>query len=82
MQIGFSNQIFPQQVEPTLIKLLESLYHKTTTSLAKALDDIFKLLLSVRQGGPESPPLNNLYMDYVMRVFMQKCEENNFKFLT
>ena len=38
-------------------------------------------LLGVRQGGPESPPLYNLYMDYVMRVFMQKCEENNVKFL-
>ena len=74
-------QRFPQQVEPTLIRLLESLYQKTTTSLAQTPDDVFELLLGVRQGGPESPPLYNLYMDYVMRVFMQKCEENNVKFL-
>ena len=74
-------QRFPQQVEPNLIKLLESLHQKTTTSLAQTPDDVFELLLGVRQGGPESPPLYNLYMDYVMRVFMQKCEENNVKFL-
>ena len=57
------------------------MYYKTTTSLAQTPDDVFEILLGVRQGGPESPPLYNLYMDYVMRVFMKKCEENNVKFL-
>ena len=57
------------------------MYHKTTTSLAQTPEDVFELLLGVRQRGPESPPLYNLYIDYVMRVFMQKCKENNVKFL-
>ena len=35
----------------------------------------------MRQGGPESPPLYNLYMDYVMHVFMKACEERNIKFM-
>ena len=49
-----------------LIKLLETLYSYTTTSLAETPDDLFELTLGVRQGGPESPPLFNLYIDYVM----------------
>ena len=74
-------QRFPQDVKPNLFEILEALYSKTTTSLAQNQDDIFELLLGVRQGGPESPPLYNLYMDYVMRVYMKLCEENNIKFL-
>ena len=65
----------------TLIELIESLYAFTTTSLANTPDDLFELILGVRQGGPESPPLYNLYMDYVMRLFMEQCEMNNIKFL-
>ena len=65
-----------------LIKLLETLYSYSTTSLAETPDDLFELTLGVRQGGPESPPLFNLYIDYVMRVFMGLCEKNNVKFLT
>ena len=74
-------QRFPQETEPKLFRLLESLYSKTTTSLAQNPDDIFELLLGVRQGGPESPPLYNLYMDYVMRVYLKVCEDNNVQFL-
>ena len=37
--------------------------------------------LGARQGGLESPLLYNLYMDYVMRVFMNLCEERIIKFL-
>ena len=74
-------QRFPPEAEPILFKLLETLYSKTTTSLAQNPDDVFELLLGVRQGGPESPPLQNLYMDYVMRVYMSICKENNVNFL-
>ena len=74
-------QRFPQDVEPKLFKLIESLYSKTTTALADNPEDIFELLSGVRQGGPESPPLYNLYMDYVMRVYMSLCEESNIQFL-
>ena len=51
-----------------IIKLLESLYAHTTTSLAETPDDTFEITLGVRQGGPESPLLYNLYMDFIMRV--------------
>jgi len=40
-------------------------------------DDIFEFLSGIRQGGPESPPLYNLYMDYVMHT----CEVEDIKFL-
>ena len=63
-------QRFPGGSDQKLIKLLETLYSYTTTSLAETPDDLFELTLGVRQGGPESPPLYNLYVDYVMRVFM------------
>ena len=53
--------------------ILEKLYKHTTTALAETPDDVFELMLGVRQGGPESPVLYNLYMDYVMRVFKNRC---------
>ena len=64
-----------------LIKILEAVYKHTTTSLAETPDDIFELFSGVRQGGPESPPLNNLYMDFVMRIFNEECEKSGIKFL-
>ena len=74
-------QRFPPHADTTLIQLLESLYRYTTTSLAETPDDLFELLLGVRQGGPESPPLFNLYLDYVMRVFTDLCKKRGIKFL-
>ena len=35
----------------------------------------------MRQGGPESPVLYNLYMDYVMRVFLLECEKEGVEFV-
>lgn len=75
-------QRFPPDADVTMIKLLQALYNHTTTALAENPDDIFRLLSGVRQGGPESPPLYNLYMDYVMRVFMHTCQTEGIKFLT
>ena len=75
------NQRFPPGADRKLVELIEALYTYITTSLAKTPDDVFELGLSVRQGGPESPPLYNLYMDYVMRVFMKACEERNIMFM-
>ena len=48
-------QRFPGGSDQKLIKLLETLYSYTTTSLAETTDDSFELTLGVRQGGPESP---------------------------
>lgn len=65
-----------------LIKQLEDLYDYTITAFAENRYDIFELLSGVRQGGPESTPLYNLNMDYVMRVFMHICQVEDIKFLT
>ena len=56
-----------------LFKLLESIYAFTTTALSDDAD-IFNVMVGVRQGGPESPTLFNLYMDYVMRIFLKECK--------
>jgi len=34
----------------------------------------------VRQGGPESPPLFDLYIDFVMRVFMTHANDASLQF--
>ena len=74
-------QRFPAGADTTLIELIEALYAYTTTSLAETPNDIFELMLGVRQGGPESPPLYNLFMDYVMRLYIESCKTRNVKFL-
>ena len=62
-----------------LVNLLETIYSNTTTSLAETPDDIFQLSVGVRQGGPESPMLYNLYMDHVMRIFFGECKSKGIK---
>ena len=74
-------QRFSNEEERKLIRLIESLYSFTTTALAETPDDIFRLTSGVRQGGPESPMLYNLYMDYVMRIFMNASQKQNIRFL-
>ena len=56
------------------------MYSFTTTGLSDNEKDIFNVLVGVRQGGPESPTLYNLYMDYVMRVYLKECKVNGVKF--
>ena len=63
-----------------LIELLEVLYQNTTTSLAEAPEKVFETKSGVRQGGPESPMLFNLYIDFVMRSFLNECNEKDIKF--
>ena len=74
-------QRLPPDADKKLIQLLESLYSYTTTELAQSPNDVFELILGVRQGGPESPMLYNLYMDYVMRKFLNACKTNKIKFV-
>ena len=75
------NNRFPQNADKTLIQLIESLYAFTTTALSETPDDIFRITAGVRQGGPESCMLYNLYMDFVMRVFIEECKKKDIKFL-
>jgi len=52
------------------INVLEALYNSTSAHIAE--DEVslaFELLAGVRQGGPESPSLFCLLMDWVMRIF-------------
>ena len=39
-----------------------------------AAETTFETSSGVRQGGPESPPLFTLYVDFVMRLFIERCE--------
>ena len=64
----------PPNSNTKLIQLMESLYSHTTAALSQTPDDIFEITRGVRQGGPESPFLFNLFMDYVMRVYLEKCK--------
>ena len=74
------SQRLPPGADKKLILLLKSIYEYTTTALSQTPEDRFETMLGVRQGGPESPSLYNLYMDYVMRVFVQECLKQGIKF--
>ena len=50
--------------------------------MSETPEDVIELILGVRQGGPESPSLYNLFMDYVMRIYTHQCEEEDIKFIT
>ena len=71
----------PDSHTKKLINLLAVLYSHTTTSLEEAPDDVFETRSGVRQGGPESPMLFNLYVDFVMRTFLKDCKAAGIKFL-
>ena len=57
----------PELENTTLIDIVQNLYSKTTIDI-----DGHKIQTTagVRQGGPESPLLFNLYIDFVMRIFL------------
>ena len=75
------HQRFAEDQDKSLFLILQAIYAHTTTALAETPDDTFDISTGVRQGGPESPPLYNLYMDYVMRVFNELCIKKNIQFL-
>ena len=72
---------FPKGSKNDLVQLLKSIYSYTSTSLAETPEDKFELTVGVRQGGPESPMLYNLYMDFVMRIYIDACNTKGIKFL-
>ena len=59
---------------------MESIYKYTSTELCGTKSEVFEISTGVRQGGPESPTLFNLYMDYIMRVFIQRSKRHHIKF--
>ena len=74
-------QRLQNNIDCKLFELLETLYSSTTTALAGHELEKFVIELGVRQGGSESPLLFNLYIDYVMRVFLSECVEKKIKFI-
>ena len=74
-------QRLENEIDCKLFDLLEVLYSSTTSALAGHELDKFVIELSVRQGGAELPLLFNLYIDYVMRLFLAECTTNKVKFV-
>ena len=74
-------QRLQNEMDCKLFDLLETLYSSTTTALAEHELDKFIVELGVRQGGPESPLLFNLFIDYVMRVFLEECKTQKVDFI-
>ena len=63
-----------------LIQLLKTLYKYTTAALAETPEDKFELSTGVRQEGPESPLPYKLYMDFIMRIYLERCKANRINF--
>lgn len=59
----------------TCFRIMEELYQKTEAALKSEKPKYFETTSGVRQGGPESPNLFNLYMDYVMRIYNEKVKD-------
>ena len=71
---------FPPQNTIRMFDILERMYKNTSLTYDEA-NTTFKTSSGVRQGGPESPFLFNLYLDFVMRVFLSRCSTiNDIKF--
>ena len=56
--------------------IMEALYKKTGAVVKSNKDpQYFEMTSGVRQGGPESPTLFNLYLDYIMRIYNKKVKD-------
>ena len=73
-------QRLPPHTNRKLFEIKESIYKFTTTALKENPNEVFETRLGVRRGGPESPSLFNLYIDYVMRIFLSLCKKKGIKF--
>ena len=58
----------------TCIRIIEELYKKTLSCM-KGETNFFETTSGVRQGGPESPNLFNLYLDYIMRIYNDSAKK-------
>ena len=70
-----SNYVFSDNCCPQILNILEKLYSDTSLTFEK---ETFPTTSGVHQGGPESPFLFHLFIDFVMRVFLEKS--NNIQF--
>ena len=70
--------------EPTdCIDIIKKLYKSTKSYMAgeNPSKDMFSTSTGVRQGGSESPVLFNLYVDYALRVYKYRCDQENIEHL-
>ena len=63
-----------------IVNLFDALNQFSTTELKDDPQISFETRSGVRQGGAESPMLFNLYLDYVLRVYLNNCMKTNIKF--
>ena len=76
------NSIAPLNVELiNCVNIMEELYKKTE-SVMKGETTYFETTSGVRQGGPESPNLFNLFLDYIMRIYNERAEELDWEYLS
>jgi hypothetical protein len=74
--MSINNRINENDVSTaTCFKIMEELYKKTAAALKSDKPKYFETTSGVRHGGPESPNLFNLYLDYIMRIYNEKAEE-------
>ncbi|XP_066925851.1 uncharacterized protein [Clytia hemisphaerica] len=66
---------FAANQSPHVISILEKLYAYTSLTYE---GETFQTTSGVRQGGPESPFLFNLFIDFVVRVFIEKSTNTQF----
>ena len=66
------------------IEILNELYNSTKSFMSDddPITDLFPTSSGVRQGGNESPNLFNLYIDYALRVFRNRCDSENLTHLS
>ena len=67
---------FPEGESVRLFDILGKLYQKISLTYQEA-QVTFLVTSGVRQGGPESPCLFHLYIDFVMCVFMNNCTKDD-----
>ena len=70
---------FPDGMLPRLITILSNLYQRTTLTFDE-MKTTFQSTSGVRQGGPESPFLFSLFIDFGMRVFSDQSQNENIDF--
>ena len=70
---------FPDGMLPRLITILSNLYQRTTLTFDE-IKTTFQTTSGVRQGGPESPFLFSLFIDFGMRVFSDQSQNENIDF--
>ena len=70
---------FADERLPRVFEILEKLYRQTSLTFDQA-NLTFKTTSGVRQGGPESPILFTLYIDFVMRTFLEKANLKGIEF--